>query len=144
MVEHITDLTSVTENSEAVRCPSCRYALISPAAAAKFPDPDCPHCRSCLRRMLVGWLIPVAIFVVGVPFESRYNPTFASLVLPTIACRLYDYALFGMVAVDIVYGLWLVWYSSGLRWCALLFATLQFLACCVIVYVDCLWANGPP
>jgi hypothetical protein len=101
----------------------------------------CPHCRACWRAVLVGFLIPAAIWFIGVPFDGRYATPYHSLVR-TVA-GYYDAGLVGLLIADLVYAAWLVWYAVGLRWRMAVLATVQFVLCAFVVFGDFLWSGGP-
>jgi hypothetical protein len=87
-------------------------------------------------------LLPPAIWLVGIPFEGRYDP--AHPLFLTAAPRLYDLALVGFLVADLAFAMWLVWYAAGMRGRVFIVAVVQFLLCCYVVWGDFLWSAGPP
>ena len=127
------------DSSRAV-CPVCRAAILLEEPSAQVPT-RCAHCRACGRWVLAAFLLPVALWLVGIPFEGRHDS--AHRLYGTAASRLYDRALLAFLAADLAFGLWLVWYAAGMRRRALFLAVVQFVLC-VVVLGDFLWSAGPP
>jgi hypothetical protein len=97
-----------------------------------------PHCAMIASCAL---LVPPALWLIGVPFEGRHNSSLAHI--RTAVADLYDWTLLGLLAADLAFLIWFVWYAVGLRWRMLALAVVQFLACCYVVGSDFLWAGGP-
>jgi hypothetical protein len=87
-------------------------------------------------------LVPVAIWILGIPFEGRRTLNHPLAGMSVLA--LYEPALLGLLVADIALAMWLVWFSRGFRPQMVLAVTFQFLLCCFVVYFDLFWAAGPP
>lgn len=126
------------DDTQAVRCRECCGLLpVDTAGAAR----DCPRCRKCWRAVFVGLLIPVAFWLIGIPFEGRYAGAHSSLFF-TVG-PYYDWTLVAPLVGDFAFLSWLVWYTAGLRWRMLIMAIVQFLCCVYVVLGDFLWSAGP-
>jgi hypothetical protein len=135
--------TEAASDGSRPRCPVCRsVALMEGPAAATGTAPRCAHCRACGRAVLIAFLLPPALWLVGMPFEGRHGP--AHPLFFTAAPAYYDLALVGFLIADLAFALWLVWYAVGLRGRVLALAVVQFLLCCFVVAGDFLWSAGPP
>jgi hypothetical protein len=133
-------VTDQLSESGPVQCRQC-----GALADASFPPgtiPTCFHCRACIWAICVAFLVPVARWLLGIPWEGRHNS--AHPLFLTEFPRFYDLSLFGFLGVDIAFCAWLVWYAAGLRVRFLALAIVQFLLCCFVVWGDFLWAGGPP
>jgi hypothetical protein len=108
----MTDASSIPL-SQPQLCPTCHYAALSEPWNDRSLDPPCPHCKICMRGLLIGMVFPLAVIValilIGVGVEFIGPKEVASWV------ELPEWILIVLPIAHLTYAVWLVWYAAGMR-----------------------------